>query len=415
MRRGLLVFVFILFASGVSAQFNNDFLYYIKYGRSVSLHGEYDFNSTAMQNSFVARFIRGGHLDSVTTDNVSKNLTAANRAGGWYAAGVTAFWGLKNKKKYMFLTGLKQVEFFNSTFSDDFFSLVFYGNKMFQGKTANIGGTTINHFKFQEIKLGLIWDNIDTTARIGFSVSYLKGQNLFQVNTGTSSVYTAADASEIYLNMHGSFTSSDTAKNKQGLAAFNGHGASAEFFADMPYNGKLGQSKFYISVNNLGFIQWNSKTLNLNCDTNYVYNGVQVDNLFQISDSAIKNLSKDSLAQNFIVSTLARKSTNLPTSFLLMHTIKFSRLFSLTNGFRHMFQGNYKPYIFAEGQFNITKDLATTLHVGIGGYGKMCYGLTVEYNLANWYLRVGSNALQGYLMPKQTMGQGLFFSVSKKF
>ncbi|HXB41411.1 MAG TPA: DUF5723 family protein [Bacteroidia bacterium] len=413
MRR--IVFVFFLsgLCSSLFGQFNNDFLYYIKYGRSVSAHAEYDFNSTAIQNAFVNRFIQGGHLDSMTKANVENKLMSANRAGGSYAAGVTAFWGFKNSK-YSFVTGLKQVEFFNSTFSDDFFSMAFFGNKMFAGKTANIGGTTVNHFKFQEVKLGLIWDKIDTSARVGFSVSYLKGQNLFQVNTGSSSVYTAADASEIYLNMHGSFTTSDTAKNKQGLGAFNGNGASAEFFADMPYEGKLGPSKFYISVNNLGFIHWNTNTLNLNFDTNYIYRGITINNLFQVSDTAIKHLSKDSITKHFIISSKQKKSTNLPTSFLLMHTIKFSNLFSLTNGFRHIFQGNYKPYVFAEGQFTICKSFITTIHVGIGGYGKMTYGLNVEYNYKMWYLRIGSNALQGFIAPKQTLGQGLFVSLSKK-
>ena len=413
MRKHLFAFFLSLTFIAAVAQYNNDFLYYIKYGRSASLHAEYDFNSTAIQNAFVDRFIQGGHLDSVTKTNVQKKLTAANRAGGSYAAGITAFWGTKSKK-YSWVTGLKQVEFFNSTFSDDFFTMVFFGNKPFQGKTANIGGTNINHYKFQEVKIGLIWDKIDTTAQVGFSLSYLKGQNLFQVNTGTSSIYTAEDASEIYLNMHGSFATHDTAANRQGLGAFNGHGASAEFFADMPYYGRLGPSKFYISVNNLGFIQWNKKTLNLTCDTDYVYKGMTVDNLFQLSDSSIKQLSRDSLAQNFVVSSLQTRSTNLPTSFLLLHTIDFTSRFSLTNGFRHMFNGNYKPYIFAEGQFTITKNFTGTLHLGYGGFGRLSYGLNLEYQLKDWYLRLGSNALQKFFAPKQTMGQGLFFSVSKK-
>ncbi len=407
-----LLFIFCFCLLG-KAQFNNDFLYYTKYGRSVSMHGEYDFNSTAIQNGFVNKFITGGYLDSTIKTKALQKTSAANRAGGSYALGVTAFWGAKGSK-YSFITGLKQVEFFNSTFSQDFFAMTFFGNKMFEGKTANIGGTTINHFKFQEVKLGFIWDHIDTTAKVGFSVSYLKGQSLFQINTGTSSVYTAADASEIYLNMHGSFTTGDTSKNKQGLGAFNGNGASAEFFADMPYQSKLGMSKFYVAVNNLGFIRWNENTLNLTMDTNYIYKGITTNNIFLVSDTGIKQLTKDSLYKKIVHSSMQRKSTNLPTSFFIVHSIKFSNLFTLNNGFRHIFQGNYKPYIFAEGVFNINKNLSATLHVGVGGYGNLTCGLNVEYKLKIWYIRIGSNALQGYVLPKQTMGQGLFFSLSKK-
>src|ERR1700739_2070993 len=193
MMRGVFIFIFIFCLVAFSkAQFNNDFLYYTQYGRSVSMHGEYDFNSTAIQNGFVNKFITGGYIDSTTKSKVQQKLSAANQAGGAYSVGVTAFWGKKGSK-YSFITGLKQVEFFNSTFSQDFFSMAFFGNKMFEGKTANIGGTTINHFKFQEVKIGFIWDHIDTTAKVGFSVSYLKGQNLFQLNTGTSSFSTAMD------------------------------------------------------------------------------------------------------------------------------------------------------------------------------------------------------------------------------
>lgn len=405
----LLVFS-VVFAK---AQFNNDFLYYANYGRSVSMHGEYDLNSTALQNGFINKFIYGGYLDSNTKTASYKKTTALNRAGGSYAVGVTAFWGVKGSK-YSFVTGLKQVEFFNSTFSQDFYAMAFYGNKMFEGKTANIGGTTINHFKFQEAKIGFIWDHIDTTAKVGLSLSYLKGQNLFQLNTGTSTVYTAADASEIYLNMHGSFVTSDTAKGKQGYGVFNGNGASAEFFADMPYTSKLGESKFYLAVNNLGFIRWNQNTMNMNFDTNYIYRGVVINNLFSVSDSSVKQLSKDSLTKKLIHTSFQRKSVNLPTSFLIIHSIRFNDFFTLNNGFRHIFQGNYVPYIFAEGVFHVTKNFTTTVHAGIGGYGKFTAGLNVEYKLKSWYLRAGSNALQGYISPKNTMGQGLFFSISKK-
>ena len=74
MRVGLTI-LFIFYLSLLSkAQFNNDFLYYTKYGRSVSMHGEYDFNSTAIQNGFVNKFIVGGYLDSTTKINSQKKM-----------------------------------------------------------------------------------------------------------------------------------------------------------------------------------------------------------------------------------------------------------------------------------------------------------------------------------------------------
>jgi len=398
----------------LKAQFNNDFLYYEKYGNSINLHAEYELNSTAIQNDLIDKFIYGGNIDSATKAHSQKRLKAVNRIGGNYFAGATVFFALKNSK-YHFVAGLKQVQLVNASFSADVFNLGFYGNKMFEGKTANISNTNINDFKYQEIKLGLIWDNIDTTVKLGFSLSYLKGQSLLQVNTGAASIYTAPDASEIDFNMHGSsLIMSDTAKGKKGFTNFNGNGMSAEFFASMPYTSALGESKFFVSLNNLGFIKWNKNTVNYYADTTYKFKGVVVNNLFQLNDASVKNLAKDSLVKSLTKNGKQVVSTNLPMSLFILHTIKFSKLFALNTGFRHFFNGNYKPYLYGEGQFCITKHFIATVHVGYGGYGRLSGGLNLEYKFKTVFIRLGSNAIQGYVLPKQSLGQGLFFSLSKK-
>lgn len=413
MRKGLLLLCLLVSVTILKAQFNNDFLYYEKYGTSINLHAEYELNSTAIQNDLIDKFIYGGNIDSATKAHSQKRLKAQNRIGGNYFAGATAFFGAKDSK-YRFIAGLKQVELVNASFSDDVFNLGFYGNKMFEGKTANIGNVNINHFKYQEIKLGLIWDNIDTTAKLGFSLSYLKGQSLLQINTGDASIYTAPDASQIDFNMHGSVIMSDTGKGKNNIANFNGNGMSAEFFASMPYTSVLGPSKFFISVNNLGFIKWNANTVYYNADTSYIFKGVTVNNVFQLNDASVKNLTKDSLVKKLTQHGRQSVSTNLPMSLFILHTINFSKLFALNTGFRYFFNGNYKPYLYAEGQFALHKNFTATAHIGYGGYGKLSGGVNVEFKMKTIFVRLGSNAIQGYVLPKQSLGQGLFLSLSKK-
>jgi hypothetical protein len=413
MRKGLFLLCLLTSVHLLKAQFNNDFLYYEKYGTSINLHAEYELNSTAIQNDLLDKFIYGGNIDSATKAHSQKRIRAQNRIGGNYFAGATAFFGAKDSK-YRFIAGLKQVELVNASFSDDVFNLGFYGNKMFEGKTANIGNVNINHFKYQEIKLGLIWDNIDTTAKLGFSLSYLKGQSLLQINTGAASIYTAPDASFIDFNVHGSVIMSDTGKGKNGIANFNGNGMSAEFFADMPYTSALGESKFFVSVNNLGFIKWNQNTVNYNADTSYIFKGVTVNNVFQLNDASVKNLTKDSLVKKLTQHGRQSVSTNLPMSLFVLHTVKFNKLFALNTGFRYFFNGNYKPYLYAEGQFALSKKFTATVHVGYGGYGRLSGGANLEYKMKTFFIRLGSNAIQGYVLPKQSLGQGLFLSLSKK-
>jgi hypothetical protein len=397
----------------LKAQYNNDFLYYLKYGNSVNLHAEYELNSTAVQNDLMNKFIYGGNIDSITKTRTQNRLHEHNRIGGSYNTGATVFLG-SDKSKYHFAAGLKQVQMANASFSGDAFNLLMSGNKMYEGKTADISHTNINNYQYQEMKLGLIWDNIDSTAKFGVSLSYLKGQTFDQIRTGAASIYTAPDASQLNFNMNGSLVMSDTSKGKNNLGAFNGNGMAAEFFAYIPYISKLGNSSFFASVNNLGFIRWNRNTVSYNTDTSYVYKGVTVNNIFQLNNSSVQNLSKDSLVKKLIKHGKGPVSSNLPMSLFMLHTIKFTQLFALNTGFRYLFDANYIPYLYAEGQFAVHKNFTATAHVGYGGYGKLSEGLNVEYKIKTFYVRLGTNAIQGYIAPKHSLGQGLFFSLTKK-
>ncbi len=411
--KSVLLLVLCISGGMLKAQFNNDFLYYIKYGNSVNLHAEYELSSSAVQNDLIDKFIYGGNIDSATKAHSQKRLHAQNRIGGGYNAGATVFWG-SDKSKYHFIAGLKQVEMANASFSSNVFNLAMYGNKMYEGATADISKTNINNYTYQEMKLGLIWDNIDSTAKFGVSLAYLKGQTFDQLKSGAASIYTAPDASQLNFTMNGSLAMNDTSKGKNNIGAFNGNGMAAEFFAYIPYTSKLGNSSFFASVNNLGFIRWNKNTVSYRTDTSYIYKGVAVNNVFQFNNSSVQNLSKDSLVKKLTKNGRGPVSSNLPMSVFLLHTIKFSPLFALNTGFRYLFDANYKPYFYAEGQFAVYKNFTATAHIGYGGYGKLSEGLNMEYKIKTFYIRIGSNAIQGYVAPKHSLGQGLFFSLTKK-
>jgi len=54
------------------------------------------------------------------------------------------------------------------------------------------------------------------------------------------------------------------------------------------------------------------------------------------------------------------------------------------------------------------------LHAGYGGYVRLNVGAWLMWSSKHWFLRVGSNSLQGYFFPKTAFGQGVFVSVAKK-
>lgn len=405
----------LLFLSFVSkAQFNNDFMLYTENKRSINIGGEYEANSDFLSNNFVNRFYRGGYIDKGIKDDQLKRTSGYNVIGGLLNTNLTAFFG-KDSSKFRFMLGVNHQQFFNASVTEDTYKLMFYGNKQFQGKSANLGQSEINAYAFQEFKLGFLIDQVDTTRAImGMNVAYLKGQNFYRLRTNNTDLYTAADASYIDFTTNASLSISDTASKK--WTDFNGNGMSAEFFAETPYKSRLGPSKFFLSVSNLGFIRWSSNTLNYKTDSTFVFSGVHINDVFDLQDSTLNAISLDSILGNSTSLERTHASTNLPTTFLIIHKIRFSDLFEFTTGFRHLFNANYKPYLFTEGTFYIHKNFDATAHLGFGGYGKLTGGLSVNLRIKEHFsMKLGSNYIQAYVSPKKSLGQGAYVSLSYKF
>lgn len=398
----------------LKAQYNSEFQNFDKMGRSVSVNGEYELGSNGMQNKFLNKFIYGGYIDNATKDAAYRQMKLYNVLGATMHYNVSAFFG--KSPKYSYLIGFQDQRIFNATYTKDLYQLAFYGNKPYLGETKSLGGSNINSLRFQELKLGFIWHKIDTTAKIGASVSILRGQQLFYIRANNnSSLYTNNDGTEMEFNSNFSMALGDT-NNRNKAFAFSGIGASADIFFETPYQSRLGKSSVLtVNVNNLGFIHWFDESIQYSSDSTFRFDGYHVNNIKDLSDSTLKNISKDTIVKN---ATNARKqsfNTNIPTNLLLINKIIFTNKYALSTGFRYVFHANYKPYIFIENEYSFTPKVLMTLHVGYGGYSRLNVGLALVYNSKQWFFKIGSNSLQGYISPSNTFGQGAFVTVARKF
>lgn len=414
MRKLPAVICFLICAVKLFPQFNSEFLKYSDYRNHVSLYADYEFNSGCINNKFIQRFYLGGHIDSSLKKNVSGRLNDVNYVGGGASFGANIFFG-KDSSRFSWLVGIKNQEILNSSFSKDIFNCIFYGNSMYKGQTAYFVNTSVNYLKFQELKLGFVWKDVDTVGKIGGALSILKGQSLMQFRTlDTNYLYTAPDATQLDYNANFSLTLNDS--SSRGLSAFNGVGLSADLYVETPYKSKLGPSKFIITVNNLGFIRWNNKTINYTVDSLFTFNGISVNNLLDLKDSTLNAISKDSILNNVTELKKERVNTNLPMNFLFIHQVDFTRNYSLRLGVRNIFNGNYKPFFFIDNKFRFGKAVSAGVLFSYGGYGRFSSGLYAECSIKDsWYIKAGSNSVQGFVLPSQTLGQSLYLTISKKF
>lgn len=409
-----ILFAFCLLIKVGKSQYNSEFLNYESTGRSVSLNADYDAGSNGFQNAMMNKFLFGGHIDKKMKDDALNKMHGYNQMGINLNYDISLF--IQGKPKFDFLIGLKNQEIFNATYTKDFYQLLLYGNKPFLDKTANFSGTNINALRFQELKFGIIMHQVDSTAKIGISVSFLKGEQLFYIKANkNSSLYTNADGTELIFNANFNMAISDTARKKD-VWSFNGIGASADIFFETPYKSKIGrQSVLTVNANNIGFIHWSEKSAQYSSDSIIKFDGYHINNILDLKDSTLQKVNTDSVLRKATNARQEEFNTNIPTNLIIINKINFNRMFALNTGFRYIFHANYKPYVFLESEYKITNRFMVSIHVGYGGYARLNTGLSLVYNSNKWFFKLGSNSLQGYILPKQTYGQGLYFSIAKKF
>ncbi len=408
-----LTLILVLIIGLSFAQYNTEFINYEYTRRSVSFNLDYDAGSNGIPNGLINKFIWGGKIENWQKNEALQKQKSESNFGINLNYDLSAF--IKGNSKFDILLGVKSQQNANATFTRDFFGLLFYGNKPYAGQTANLAGTSINALRFQELKVGIIMHKVDSVAKIGVSLSFIKGEQLaFFKASKNSSLYTSPDGSELVLNSNFNLALSDT--SNKNIFAFNGIGASADIFFETPYKSKVGKrSVLTVNANNIGFIHWQNNSVQLNSDSVLKFNGYNVNNVLDLRDSTLKKINTDSLFKSLTNARYESFNVNIPTNLVLINRIYFENShYILNTGFRHIFNANYKPYVFIEPEY-VWKRWVYSLHLGYGGYSRLNAGLTVTYNSPGFFIRLGSNSLQGFIEPRYTFGQGLFFSIAKKF
>ncbi|WP_317897890.1 DUF5723 family protein [Aurantibacillus circumpalustris] len=401
----------ILTVGIASAQYNANFLNYSKTGRSVSVNLDFEAGSNGMSSKLVDKLIWGGYIDNDLKAESAKHLNNKNNFGLLLNYDVNAF--VKGGNKFDFLIGFKNQEVLNATYTRDFFNLMFYGNQMYKGKTADLGDCSLNALRFQEIKFGAMMHHVDSVGKIGISVSFINGEQLFYIKTNKkSSFYTSADGSELVFNSNFNMALSDT--SNKGLGSFNGVGASADIFFETTYKTRAGRKCLLtVNANNLGFIHWRNNSVQYSSDSSLHYTGYNITSINDLRDSTISRINSDSLLIKLANARHENFNVNTPTNLVIINKVHFGNVFCLGTGFRYIFNANYRPYIFVEPEFNY-KNMIFCLHAGYGGYVKINLGASITWNSKAWFVRIGSNSLQGYFLPKTAYGQGVFISLAKK-
>ncbi len=387
------------------------------YKHEIEISGDYYFNSDAFTNEFFSAFYNGDFIDKGLKDRVDKRLTYINRWGfdlkteiNWRYSPAKLF----GKKGLSCNASIKDRLHGDGIFSQDFYRVALYGNKMFAGEHADLGNFKLNFLGYQQLQFGIEWNLDSVKNNYGIAISLLKGERNFTVDVKRGDLYTADDGS--YIDMDFAIRSKQSDTSQTGPLAFNGFGLSTDMFYEIPYVTWYNDGVLSIQLQDLGFIQWNSRSMDHRLDTFIHYEGLVVNDIFDLQSGTFPETDPDTIINNNLKYRVEAYTTFLPAIFSISATTYYGKKFLVEKGINYRFLANARPYYYGTFMWNTCKALTLGWNVSYGGYGRFNAGMEAELRFARRFtVNVNSFYLAGILVPSKLGGLGANLSLSGKF
>lgn len=399
------------------SQFNTDFFEDTTQQLTFEFQANYSFGSTVMDNEFMNKFLFGGKIEKELKDRAYGRLSSNNRLGGDFNYRLRTeipFDTLFNKAGLSMIVGLESRDHIDAAFTDELFKLTFDGNKQFASQTIDIGNTNFLSYKYQSLSFGLVrYKDIDgRIAKEGFVVSLIKGQQHEAITVPRGALYTEDLGRQIDIDINYIYNRTDTAN--LGLKAFNGFGISTDLFTEFYLkNG----DKMYLGINDLGFIYWNNQSLELATDSSYTFDGIYINNIFDLNDSIVNKLSKDSIINTVATTNIKDDySIALPTALNVNYTKQFNEKWKANLGLYHKILSNYFPLIYSNVYYYFNKKFSAKIQLAYGGYGKFNSGVALAKSFSKRFsCYIGTNNIEGFIMPDKAFTNSGFVGIKTYF
>jgi hypothetical protein len=383
----------------------------------MGITADYFINANSFTTQFITKFYKGGFIDASLKDQVSARTKNSNRAGAELNYGLFASFRLDslfNKPDYHLFFNVRDRQHVDAQFSKDFYQVGFYGNSAYAGKTANFNNFSIHLLRYQQIQIGLFSTRLDSGARWGIALSFLKGEQYYAVSARKAELFTSADAQFIDFNTE--IEMAQSRPDNKGMSAINGFGAAFDAYFEAPFQSAIGPSKLIASVADMGLLRFDDQSIYRKQDSLFHYTGFQIKSIFDLQDSLFLNTSQDSIQNKLFPETRRSVTATLPSTFNLSLETALSKNFRLTEGIRYIFNANYKLLAYVKGSVFFNNRVALSATIGYGGYGDLNYGIGFGANLgAGFLIQAGCNNLEGYVTPTRAAGQSAYFSIIKNF
>jgi len=308
-----------------------------------------------------------------------------------------AFWGIE--------VGTQVLSY--SSYSDDLFNLVFYGNEPYAGTEINLAKSSSQTVWFHNIGItgGVILKNIGSFDNLHISAtpSFVSGllQQDFNLTTGT--FLTEANGESIDGNFIGNYTASDSLSS-----AFSPKGYGAKI--DLSFVLESKKNKIGLSISDLGLIAWDNK-LNYQLDTNITFEGIEIEDIFSVQDTLI---AVAELQDSTFANSPNKSTVSLPILVAVYFEHKFSDNLVLKNWLKYRLVDNYVPFLMSQINYNLG-NFTGGVSAAYGGYTGLQAGVNLGYNFKVVDVIIGGTNVLGFIDQKNQYSQNIYTRVVAKF
>ena len=371
---------------------------------TITIEGWADYNSSSVYNELPWNIYRGGYIDHELRERSRAVLNDRNSVG--YDVGIRLHWigrdslfGWANSRPIVSI-GYRNT--MGATFSRDVFGIAFFGNAQYEDQTAYLSPSAHRQMSWQSVGFGIQRD------RSFIRLDLLRGRSLNASELRTAEVYTAPFGQEFQVVMDAEYWRSDTAGGDQEHT--NGIGAAISGRWHMPITIAGKNSSIAVSVDDLGVMQWNVNAVRIERDTSFVFDGLEVENIFDLDDVLI---GEEQLIDTFGLNYM-RESFATLTPFRVAASLEFpindqwqSRL---TVDHRHL--PGYIPQAVLSASRRFSDRALIGISAAYGGFGVLRFGLAARIRFGEFaLLELGSMHVPGFFLGN-TRGAGAHVSLS---
>lgn len=411
--RAILFSLLFGFGANIFAQQLDPFLSGSESGHSIGLYG----NAQAASNSLSVKFTRdiytGQFLDRDLRQKQSDAIASNGIVGGQLNYGlyyrhlpdsVTAGWGWG--------VTLGATLHANAKFSKDAYDLAMFGNAQFADATAEMLGLAFNLYDYKKFGAAVIKDFSLKTGhfRVALGMNFLLAQKHASASFDEASLFTQEYGEYLDLSLNGIAQSNGMSDGR--YFASNGYGVSADLLLQLVRP----KHTFSFELADMGAVFMSSAGKKVSLDTTSRFEGLELD-LFSTDSEPFSSLSPDSLTALFgIKNDSGTYSATLPFSIHARteHELVDGK-YIVFGGIKYRF-APYFPLIYVGTTFNLPKKFSVQPAFAWGGYGSWNIGLEIGKRFADVAsIKIGTNNLEGLIVPAVATGQGGYISMEFHF